>query len=159
MEPQIELLKEKKVVGCNIKMSLTKNRTFELWHHFMPLRKDIKNVINNNLISLRVCQTPLITPTDFQEEFKKWATVEVSQFDAIPKHMQSLTIEEGLYAKFDYKGLNTDTSIFDYIYSKWIPNSMYNLDHRPHFEVLTEKYKNNDSNSEEEIWIPIKLKA
>jgi AraC family transcriptional regulator len=159
MEPQIELLKEKKVVGCNIKMSLTKNKTFELWRHFMPLRKDIKNSINNNLISLRVYQTPLITPTDFQREFIKWATVEVSQFDAIPKHMQSLTIEEGLYAKFDYKGLNTDTSIFDYIYSKWMPKSMYNLDHRPHFEVLGEKYKNNDVNSEEEIWIPIKLKA
>jgi AraC family transcriptional regulator len=29
------------------------------------------------------------------------------------------------------------------------------LDDRPHFEVLGEKYKNNDPTSEKEIWIPI----
>lgn len=40
----------------------------------------------------------------------------------------------------------------------WLPASDYNLDNRPHFEVLGEKYKNNDPTSEEEIWIPIKLK-
>jgi AraC family transcriptional regulator len=34
----------------------------------------------------------------------------------------------------------------------------YELDDRPHFEILGDKYKNNDPNSEEEIWIPIKLK-
>jgi AraC family transcriptional regulator len=30
------------------------------------------------------------------------------------------------------------------------------LDQRPHVEVMGEKYKNNDPDSEEEIWIPIK---
>ncbi len=39
-----------------------------------------------------------------------------------------------------------------------LPNSEYELENRPHFEVLGEKYKNNDPNSEEEIWIPIKKK-
>jgi len=33
------------------------------------------------------------------------------------------------------------------------------LDNRPHFEVLGEKYKNGDPESEEEIWIPVKEKA
>ncbi|MFM9945765.1 MAG: GyrI-like domain-containing protein, partial [Bacteroidia bacterium] len=44
------------------------------------------------------------------------------------------------------------------IYGTWIPNSEYNLDNRPHFEILGEKYKNNHPDSEEEIWIPIKPK-
>jgi AraC family transcriptional regulator len=39
-----------------------------------------------------------------------------------------------------------------------LPNSAYALDDRAHFEVLGEKYKNNDPSSEEEIWIPIKVK-
>lgn len=30
---------------------------------------------------------------------------------------------------------------------------------QPHFEVLGEKYKDNDPTSEEEIWIPIKAKG
>jgi AraC family transcriptional regulator len=39
-----------------------------------------------------------------------------------------------------------------------LPNLGYTLDDRAHFEVLGEKYKNNDPLSEEEIWIPIKKK-
>ena len=52
----------------------------------------------------------------------------------------------------------TCTSIFQYIFSEWIPQSDYSVDDRPHFEVLGAKYKNNDPDSEEEIWIPIKKK-
>jgi AraC family transcriptional regulator len=72
--------------------------------------------------------------------------------------METYTLPGGLYAVFFYKGLNTDTSIFEYIHRTWLPNSNYLLDNRPHFEILGEKYKNADPNSEEEIWIPIKLK-
>jgi AraC family transcriptional regulator len=35
-----------------------------------------------------------------------------------------------------------------------LPGSEYFLDNRPHFEVLGDKYKNNDPTSEEEIWKP-----
>jgi AraC family transcriptional regulator len=66
------------------------------------------------------------------------------------------SIPGGLYAVFDYKGSSTDSSIFQYIFETWLPNSDYELDNRPHFEVLGDKYKNNDPASEEEIWIPIK---
>jgi AraC family transcriptional regulator len=37
-----------------------------------------------------------------------------------------------------------------------LPKSEYELDYRPHFEILGEKYKNNDQLSEEDIFIPIK---
>jgi AraC family transcriptional regulator len=33
------------------------------------------------------------------------------------------------------------------------------LNERPHLEVLGNKYKDNDQNSEEELWIPIKAKV
>jgi AraC family transcriptional regulator len=64
----------------------------------------------------------------------------------------------GLYAVFNYKGLNTDNRIFIHIFTEWLPSSGYVLDERPHFEILGEKYKNNDPESEEEIWIPVKPK-
>ena len=83
----------------------------------------------------------------------------MSSFDDLPEGFTTLLLAEGLYAVFHYKGLNTDTSIFQYIYGVWLPSSSYVLDNRPHFEVLGEKYKNNDVNSEEEIWIPIKPKT
>ena len=68
------------------------------------------------------------------------------------------TLNPGSYAVFDYKGLNTDTQIFIYIFKEWLPNSDYELDERPHFEILGNKYKNGNPESEEEIWIPIKQK-
>jgi AraC family transcriptional regulator len=98
--------------------------------------------------------------TDFKptNEFERWAAVEVANFDYIPAEMETFILHGGLYAVFDYKGLNTDKSIFQYIFETWLPTSDYDLDNRPHFEVLGDKYKNNDPKSEEEIWIPIKKK-
>jgi AraC family transcriptional regulator len=32
---------------------------------------------------------------------------------------------------------------------------VFEVDDRPHFEILGIRYRNNDPNSEEEIWIPI----
>jgi len=50
--------------------------------------------------------------------------------------MKSFDIEEGLYAVFKFKGLSTDSKLFEYIFSKWIPKSIYAIDDRPHFEIL-----------------------
>src|SRR5690606_33575663 len=139
-------------------MSFANYRIGELWRSFTPRRKEITNNLTNDLISLAVYK-----PTHFSDfkptnEFERWATVEVSDFNTIPNEMDRLILQSGLYAVFNYKGLSTDNSIFKYILSEWLPSSEYVLDNRPHFEVLGEKYKNNDPNSEEEIWIPIKPK-
>lgn len=146
-------LKEKKLVGKRLRMSLANNKTFELWKSFMPERGKIKNKISNELISMRVYDEAL--RMDVYQEFDKWAAVEVSDLSYVPDEMESFILKEGLYAVFDYKGLNTDNRIFVYIFTEWLPRSNYGLDNRPHFEILGEKYKNNDPESEEEIWIPV----
>ena len=92
-------------------------------------------------------------------EFEKWAAVEVSDCREIPEGMETLIVPEGLYAVFDYKGAaNNFAPIFHYIFGTWISTSGYEVDRRPHFDVLGEKYKGNAPNSEEEIWIPVKIK-
>lgn len=158
MIPRIKSINEKKLVGKQLRMSFADYKVAELWKSFMPLRKEITNNLTNDLISLTV-----YTPTHFTDfkpanEFEKWAAVEVADFNTIPDKMESFILTAGLYAVFDYKGLNTDNSIYQYIFSTWLPDSNYVLDDRPHFEVLGNKYKNNDPASEEEIWIPIKPK-
>ena len=91
--------------------------------------------------------------------FTKWAAAEVLSFEEVPANMETLIIHAGLYAVFFHKGSNTDNSTHQYIFQNWLPTSdQYILDARPHFEVLGESYKNGDPSSEEEIWIPIKLK-
>lgn len=158
MQPTITKLTEKKLVGMSLGMSLAQNRTAELWRSFMPRRSEIGQSIGQEFYAMQLYPAGYFEPFSPQTEFVKWAAVEVSDFENIPSEMKTFELVGGLYAVFQYKGLNTDTSIFQYIYGTWLPNSAFSLDHRPHFEVLGEKYKNNDPESEEEIWIPIKPK-
>lgn len=158
MQPRIEKIGEKKLVGKFLKMSITKNRTGELWRGFMSRNKEIKNKVTTEMISMQVYEVDYFKRFNPKNEFEKWATVEVVNFDSFPSDMNTYLLPGGLYAVFDYKGSSADISIFQYIFSTWLPNSVYDLDDRPHFEVLGEKYKNNNINSEEEIWIPIKEK-
>ncbi|WP_120180527.1 GyrI-like domain-containing protein [Pelobium manganitolerans] len=155
MTPRIETSNEKKLVGQRLVMSFADYKAGELWKSFMPKRKEITNNLTNELISLVVYQSTHFTDFKPTNQFERWATVEVANFDNVPAEMKTFILPSGLYAVFNYKGLNTDNSIFQYILGTWLPNSAYDLDDRPHFEILGEKYKNNDPNSEEEIWIPI----
>lgn len=154
--PKIKISAEKKLVGVRLTMSFADYKIGELWRAFLPRRKEITNHLTTDLVSLVVYQPNHFEAFKPANKFERWAVVEVADFDNIPAGMDSLVLTSGLYAVFDYKGLNTDHSIFQYILETWLPTSGYALDNRPHFEVLGEKYKNNDPASEEEIWIPIK---
>lgn len=142
-------------------MSMADNRTAELWRSFMPLRKNISNAIGTDLISMQVYPAAYsFSNFDINAPFDKWAAVEVSDFDVVHDGIETFTIPAGEYAVFIYKGNPIHAApFFQYIFGTWLPASEYELDARPHFEVIGEKYKNNDESSEEEIWIPIKLKS
>ena len=157
MNPRIVQLPQKTLIGLKMTMSLVKNKTGQLWGQFGPRIKEISNRVSEDKISLQVYPSEYYHNFNPSNEFDKWAAVEVNSITKTPIGLAPFTIEEGLYAVFDYKGSSTDTSIFQYIFTQWIPNSKYVLDGRPHFEVLGKNYRNNDQNSEEEIWIPIKV--
>jgi AraC family transcriptional regulator len=157
MTPRILQAPEKKLMGMRQTMSLLENKTGELWSRFMPRRKEILQPLTNDLIALQVFSPNHFVDFNPGNEFEKWAVVEVEQFDNVPQGMETFLFPGGMYAVFDYKGSSSDTSIFQYIFGTWLPNSAYELDQRPHVEVLGEKYRNNDPSSEEEIWIPIRL--
>jgi AraC family transcriptional regulator len=161
MEPRMELIPGKKLIGKHLTMTLSANRTYELWHSFMPLRKQIKNNLTADLISLQVYDESLdFNAFNAETRFEKWAAVEVSDFNVIPDQMESYTLKGGLYAVFIHKGAaQTFAKTFQYIFGTWLPGSDYTLDSRAHFEILGEKYKNNDPDSEEEVWIPVRRKA
>ena len=160
MNPTIIHIKEKKLIGCSAQMNFINNKTIQLWQSFMPRLREIKNKISSDLFSVQVYDDHYnFNYFDPSSKFTKWATAEVSTFEEIPSNMQTLIITEGLYAVFLHKGSNTNNTTHQYIFQEWLPAShQYLLDVRPHFEVLGAKYKNNDPSSEEEIWIPIKLK-
>lgn len=148
---------EKKLAGKKLVMTYANNRTPELWRSFMPRRKEVKNNVDNNLISMQVYGPGFdFNRFDPHKEFVKWAAIEVTGFDNVPAEMETYVLPAGLYAVFLHKGSSTDLSTVNYIFGEWLPHSDYVLDQRPHFELLGEKYKNADPASEEEFWIPVK---
>jgi AraC family transcriptional regulator len=95
---------------------------------------------------------------DAARKFRKWALTEVTSLDSIPEGMEAFHLPAGAYACFHYIGNSNDASVFEKIFREWLPASEYVLDDRPHFEILGDRYKQGDPNSEETIWIPIKKK-
>jgi AraC family transcriptional regulator len=160
MQPSIQTIEEIKIVGKKLTMSYAQNETFKLFQSFMPVRNQIPDVLNDEIISMQIFPAHInFEIFDIHTSFDKWAAKAVDNFNTVPENMETFTIPSGMYAIFHYKGnSNNAMAVFPYIFSEWLPNSIYKLDNRPHFEVLGNKYKNNDENSEEDIYIPIQLK-
>ena len=160
MFDRIERLQSKKLVGQSLEMSLQENRTHELWSSFMPRKKEILNQKGQNLFSMQVYDQELnfkdFNPTT---SFTKWAAAEVADFNDIPESMNSYVLQGGLYAVFIHKGLlqaSLKRLNISLVTGFRLPD--YELDKREHFELLSEKSKRNDPDSEEEVWIPVKEK-
>ena len=159
IEPKILSISEKKLIGIRTKISLSNNKTSELWQQFMPRRHEVKNLINTKqYYSMSIYENGLdvsrFTP---ETVFEKWAAVEVSDFGHLPEGMEQHLLTGGQYAVFIHKGpVNTFEDTANYIYGKWLPHSGFKLDHREHFEILGEKYLGpHHPDSEEEVWVPI----
>ena len=102
MKPTIKIFPETKFIGKNLSFTYADYRAFELWSSFMPRRNEIQNTIGTELFNIQ------INPDNFdfnpQTEFVKWAVVPVTELNSIPDGMQSLLVEEGLYAVFNHVG-------------------------------------------------------
>lgn len=152
------MISDKQFVGVSKRMSIVNDTTRELFRTFMPRRKEIKHLKNSNVLDLRVYDDTYFLKFNPSAEFTKYALVECTEITELPKGMEVYDFIGGNYAVFKHKGMMSDRSIYDYIFRDWLLNSQYNLDNRPHFEVLGPKAKLNDPDSEEEIWVPITLK-
>ena len=83
-------------------MSLTDNKTGQLWGSFAPKIKSIKNRLTADKISMQIYDTSYHRDFNPNNEFEKWATIEVADFSDIPKGMETFTLSGGEYAVFDY---------------------------------------------------------
>jgi len=154
---EVKTVAEKKFIGQNLEMSFANNLTPVLWRSFMPRKKEITNAIGIELYSAEIYPSHFFKAFNPTTPFMKWAAVEVDNFDSIPEGMQTLVSPEGLYAIFHYKGTSAAApAFFNKIFTVWLPQAGLSVDDRPHFAVMGAKYKNNDPESEEDIWIPVK---
>ena len=155
-EPVIQSLPDKILVGMSLDMSVAEDKTGLLWGSFMPHRKTIKNASSEDLYSLQLYPAGYFDRFDPTAVFTKWAAAEVQTAMHVPNGMEVLKLPGGKYAVFQYKGMPGNPAIFQYIYGEWIDGSGFELDERPHFELLGHNYRPGSPDSEEELWIPIR---
>ena len=157
--PKILVIEAKKVIGLQSETSMSNSSTARMWGEFMQRRKEVKNCVGDDLLSIQVYPKNL-KMADFTDDtvFVSWAATEVSDFDNTPVGMESRVLPGGLYARFRHKGATSEFhKTAQFIFEEWMPGSDYDVDDREHFEVLSEKYLGpNDPNSEEDVFIPIK---
>lgn len=159
-EPRIEALDEKRLIGLRATMSFAEDGTGALWRAFMPRRRELKGVVGDELYSVEVFPRGFLAAFDPQAEFEKWAAVEVSQEEEVPRGLSSLTLPAGLYAVFLHRGPASDgRATYRHIHETWLPASSYVLADRPHFAVMDERYRGEDPESVEEIWVPVEAGA
>ena len=155
---KIENIKSKKLIGFSTSTSLSNDKTVEIWKKLMPRLKEIHNAVSADLFSLQVYEFESFKNFTPFTEFKKYALVEVKDFESIPEEFEKFELLAGKYAVFFHKGTTQDfIQTSQYIFGEWLPKSEYQLDDRPHFELLGDNYKGHENpESEEEVWIPVK---
>ena len=155
-DPRIIKVKPLKLRGIHIRMNLSHNQTRELWQRFMPEWK-LTGLPMSEFYSAEVYPKGYFSSFDPNKDFEKWAAVPETGLSPIPETWDRLEVPPGLYAVFPYKGRSSEVyKIYQYIFETWMPKSGYQVDERPHMAVMGEKYKNDDPESEEELWIPVK---
>ena len=155
--PRIEQSKGFRLAGMKTTMSLAENKTFELWQRFMPVKKELEELSGTELYSVEVYPDDYFINFSPVKEFEKWAAAPVVKTYQPGDPFEILDVPEGLYAVFLYKGPSTEVQkAYQYIFGEWMPKSDYQVDNRPHFAIMGEKYRNDDPDSEEELWIPVK---
>jgi AraC family transcriptional regulator len=161
MDVRISEIPKKLLIGKSLRMSLTDNKTPQLWRSFMTQKASVKNAIGTDLYSIQVYdEEHSFENFNPDAECTKWAAIEVENHNNIPNGFSSFVINNSLYAVFVHKGTVSEfPKTMQFIFGQWLPNSMFELDNRPHFELLGEKYKNDNPDSEEEVWIPIREKC
>lgn len=157
MLQSITLFEGATFVGMRSETNLANNKTSRIWSEFMPMANFISQRTDKNYVSVEIYPEGYFKKFDPQREFTKWAAVKVNRVHDLPEKMEVLEIPAGEYAVFKYVGKASEAPRFyQYIFGEWLPESNYELDHRPHFAVMGPNYRPDDPKAEESIWVPVK---
>jgi AraC family transcriptional regulator len=148
---------ETRLIGSRIRMSFVNDRTSELWRGFRQAASTIEGRIGRESYSVKVYDDSYsFASFDPSAEFDKWAGVAVSDDADVPDGLGTLVIPAGKYAEFVHRGpASAASKTFGYILGEWLPSSRFELDLRPHFEILPEGYDPFAEEATELVLIPI----
>ncbi len=155
LTPKIETSTTKNLVGICTGNSLANDQTSALWRNFRSRLAEIPDRLTTDRFSVQLYPPHYFEAFSPEKTFEKWAAVEVGPECLLPDGMRFLLIPQGKYAVFVHKGTPDQFRQTWQGMMTWLAQSDFQLDQRPHFEVMPEHYDPFSPNSEEEIWLPI----
>ena len=160
-EPRIIDIPGSRLIGSRVRTSFVNDRTSEMWRGFRPVASKIAERIGGEIYSVKVYdESYSFERFDPAAEFDKWAAVAVGEDADVLVGLESLTIPAGRYAEFIHVGpASAAPKTFGYIFGEWLPASEFELDLRPHFEILPEGYDPFDEKATERVMIPIRQRT
>jgi len=156
MEPEIVTRPEVKVVGVAQQYKEEDLDIETLWSAFRPNVSQIENRVGCNAFGIY---------EEYQESknhvgFSYICSIEVSDFDNVPKGMISRVLPEHLYAVFRHKGaISSLPETLKYIWGSWLPKSNYDYIEKPDFELYAPENQKENSEKILLLHIPIVRKS
>jgi len=160
-EPKIIELAGTRLLGSRVRTSFVNDRTSELWRRFRTVSSTVSGRIGGESYSVKVYdESYSFERFDPTAEFDKWAAVAAGDDADVPEGLELLIIPAGKYAEFVHVGpASAAPRTFGYIFGVWLPASEFELDLRPHFEILPEGYDPFDEQAEEKVLIPLRQRT
>lgn len=159
MKPEVVILKDLKVCGMVYTGKNENGEVPALWQDFLKRIPEISNAKGNGA-SYGVCE-PLEESVDqvnweVASDIRYMASIEVTS-DHAPDGMEVWSVPHEKYAVFTHIGsVETLGETYKSIYSKWLPESGYEVVFTYDFELYDKDFKPGQEDSKMYIYIPIK---
>jgi|LGOV01.1.fsa_nt_gb AraC family transcriptional regulator len=160
LKPIIKDIDYKKFIGLVYHGDNHNQEIGDLWGSFFQRLNEIESQKVDSLY-YGLCQ-PIVDDIellDFDDlgDITYMAGVEVNENELIPDGMDTWEIKNQKYAIFTHVGKAIDIpQTYKLVYSKWLPESGYEVDAAVDYELYDENYNEGDDDSKMYIYIPIK---
>lgn len=154
MSFELVLVESFQLQGNSAAMSFTEDGTADLWRSFIPKLETLGYRSDEYLYVAQQFPVNYFQQFSPDQLYLKWACVRLDEPD---NELETLEVPAGDYAIFTYKGKPSEAGpFFQDIFTTILPKAGLTVDDRPHLALMGDKYKGENPDSEEEIWIPVR---
>ncbi len=160
VKPEIKILDNLKVMGLVYQGKNQNGEIGELFGEFFKRSNEIDNAVGN-MKTYGICEpleeTVEEVDLDNPNDFKYLAGIEVKDNENIPAGMEVWDVPHKKYAVFTHTGsVELLGETYKAIYTKWIPESGYEVVFTYDFELYDKDFNPGDDKSKMYVYIPIK---
>ncbi len=147
-------LEAQRFFGFSTETSLIQDHTMRVFQQLMPIRAQHPSYANEQVYDIQ------IYPADYYKQFNpsatfiKWAALAEQDSSLDELGLAKLCVPAGKYLCFQMGGREPE-QFFSKLYTVWLPQSKYSLDHRPHFDKIWPDKVTRGSILKQEVYIPI----